>query len=336
MLTGKLSARGTLEPRAFDLDWDMPIAHFTARRSRAPDRRTSPASASLRRRVGCAWARTVSARAVHTAVRATRLCSSSTPRLEQFTPLAGGVRVRGTLTGALRNPRVALVGEADALTLPGEPSSQCKRQAGRHVRRTRGGTERAGAGVPLDITARLRGAYRARGWASEIAALRNAGAFRSSSRQRRRCVSPPSASSSVASMPGSPKAGVLARSGVDPAASPRAASSRACLRSGWWSPPASAKGSTRRSCSTANGSLRARRSSRVSCARARRRRRRAHRGANLFARRGERRAGSALAERARKRACRKRVRNSRGSRSRASSCRRLRSRARSNSPTWAH
>jgi len=87
-------------------------------------------------------------------------------------------RVRGTLTGALRNPRVALVGEADALTLPGgaevrNASVKLDGTLDAHVAEL---SAQAPA-YALDITARLRGAYRALGWAGEIAALRNAGAF---------------------------------------------------------------------------------------------------------------------------------------------------------------
>jgi autotransporter translocation and assembly factor TamB len=114
------------------------------------------------------------------AARATALALTlDAPRLEEFAPIGGSLRARGTLSGTLDNPRAAFSGEAQALQLPGGVQLQ-------HVVARLNGTLAAhevevSAKAPelaLDAEARLRGAWTgARGWVGEITALRNAGAY---------------------------------------------------------------------------------------------------------------------------------------------------------------
>ena len=179
LLTGKFAARGTLEPRAFDLDWDLADSTLygqtfqSAGSAHITGERVAQAQGELR-----LGENRLSARGAYGRPGDAIVLELDAPRLEQFTPLAGGARVRGTLAGALRNPRVALVGEADALTLPGgaEVRNASVKLDGTFDAHVAELSAQAPA-YALDITARLRGAYRARGWAGEIAALRNAGAF---------------------------------------------------------------------------------------------------------------------------------------------------------------
>ena len=179
LLTGKLAARGTLEPRELDLHWDLADSTLyghtfqSAGSAHIAGERVAQAQGDLRLGDNRLTAQGAYGRAGDAIA-----LELDAPRLEQFTPLTGAARVRGTLTGALRHPRAALVGEAEALTLPGGVEVQkvtvkLDGTLDAHVAHV----SAQAAAYALDITARLRGAYRARGWVGELAALRNAGAF---------------------------------------------------------------------------------------------------------------------------------------------------------------
>jgi translocation and assembly module TamB len=178
-LSGSLVARGTLEPREVDLDWDFAEATLyghtfqSAGSARLAGERVAQAHGDLR-----LGENRLSARGAYGRAGDSVAFELDAPRLEQFTPLAGAARVRGTLSGTLANPRAALVGEALALSLPGGVELQnvaIKLDGTRdaHVAEVRAEAR----DYAVDVAARVRGAYRARAWVGELVSLRNAGAF---------------------------------------------------------------------------------------------------------------------------------------------------------------
>jgi translocation and assembly module TamB len=101
------------------------------------------------------------------------------PRLEEFAPLAGSVRARGTLSGSLDKLRAVASAEADGLTLPGGVQFQ-KVVAKLNGTLAAHEVELAGQApqFALELDARLRGGWTAeRGWVGEIRSLSNAGAY---------------------------------------------------------------------------------------------------------------------------------------------------------------
>jgi translocation and assembly module TamB len=101
------------------------------------------------------------------------------PRLEQFAPLAGSVRARGTLSGSLDRLRAVASAEADGLTLPG--GVQLQRAVAKLNGTLAAHEAELAAQAPelaLELQARLRGGWTAeRGWTGEIRSLSNSGAY---------------------------------------------------------------------------------------------------------------------------------------------------------------
>jgi translocation and assembly module TamB len=101
------------------------------------------------------------------------------PRLEDFAPLAGSLRARGTLSGSLDNPRAALTAEADVLKFPGE--LELKKVLVKLKGTLAAHEADLAAQAPelaLEMNARLRGGWReTRGWAGELVSFTNSGAY---------------------------------------------------------------------------------------------------------------------------------------------------------------
>jgi translocation and assembly module TamB len=179
-LSGSLAAAGRLEPRNIDLRWSLRdstlYAHSFASEgtARIVGERVAQADGDLR-----LGANRLTARGAYGRAGDELAVTLDAPRLEEFAPLAGSVRARGTLSGSLDNPRAALTAEADALTLRGGVQLQ-KVSVKLNGTLAAHDTELAALApaLALELTARLRGSWQgARGWAGEIRALKNSGAY---------------------------------------------------------------------------------------------------------------------------------------------------------------
>lgn len=179
-LSGAVSAKGRLEPRDVDLAWSLGESELYghAFRSDGTARLVGQRIAQAEGDVRLGDNR-LTARGAYGRPGDRLALTLDAPRLEQFTPLAGALRARGTVSGSLDNPRAALAAEAEALTLPGGLEVQ---KVVAKVNGTLAAHELELAGksarFALDLRARLRGGWRGeRGWAGEIAALTNSGAY---------------------------------------------------------------------------------------------------------------------------------------------------------------
>jgi translocation and assembly module TamB len=179
-LSGSAIASGRLDPRQVDLKWnlrDSTLYGHTFRSegsARVIGERVTQADADVR-----LGANRLTARGAYGRAGDALALTLDAPRLEEFAPVGGSLRVQGTLSGTLDNPRAAFSGEADVLQLPGGVELQ-------GVVAKLNGTVSSheveiSAKAPrfaLDAEARLRGGWSgARGWAGEITALRNTGAY---------------------------------------------------------------------------------------------------------------------------------------------------------------
>jgi len=179
-LSGSAVASGRLDPRQVDMKWnlhDSALYGHTFRSvgsARITGERVTQADADVR-----LGANRLTARGAYGTAGDALTLTLDAPRLEEFAPIGGILRARGTLSGTLDNPRAAFTGEADVLQLPGGVELQ-------GVTAKLNGTlasheAEISAKAPkfaLDAQARLRGGWSgARGWAGEITALRNTGAY---------------------------------------------------------------------------------------------------------------------------------------------------------------
>jgi translocation and assembly module TamB len=179
-LSGAVTAAGQLDPRRIDLKWSLrdsvlyEHAFQSEGSARIAGQAVTQANGDLR-----LGANRLTARGAYGRPGDQLAVALDAPRLEEFTPVTGSLRARGTLTGSLDNPRAALSAEADALSFPGGVEL-------RKVTAKLAGTVAAhevelaalAPGLALEVAARLRGGWSgARGWSGEIRHLRNAGAY---------------------------------------------------------------------------------------------------------------------------------------------------------------
>jgi len=179
-LSGSAVAAGRLNPREIDLRWtlrDSTLYEHTFRsegNAHLSGQRVTQADADVR-----LGANRLTARGAYGRPGDALTLTLDAPKLQEFAPIGGSVRARGTLSGTLDNPRAAFAAEAEVLELPGKVQLQ-------HVMAKLNGTLGAheieiSAKAPelaLDAETRLRGAWTgARGWVGEILALRNAGDY---------------------------------------------------------------------------------------------------------------------------------------------------------------
>ena len=179
-LSGSVVAKGRLEPRDVALEWqldDSTVYGHTFQSSgtaRLAGQRVTQADAELR-----LGANRLTARGAYGRASDALALTLEAPRLEEFAPVGGELRARGTLRGSLDNPRAELSAEGRKLVLPGggqlqELAVTVKGTLAAHdVQVTAREPELA-----LELAARLRGGWNeARGWAGEILALQNSGAY---------------------------------------------------------------------------------------------------------------------------------------------------------------
>ena len=179
-LSGSAIAGGRLNPREIDVSWtlrDSTLYEHTFRSegsAHLSGERVTQADADVR-----LGANRLTARGAYGRAADALTLTLDAPKLEEFAPIGGSLRARGTLSGTLDNPRAAFSAEAKVLELPGKVQLQ-------HVSAKLNGTFGAheaeiSAQAPelaLDVDARLRGAWNgARGWIGDIVALRNAGDY---------------------------------------------------------------------------------------------------------------------------------------------------------------
>jgi translocation and assembly module TamB len=179
-LSGSVVASGQLEPRQVDVKWNLgdsvlyEHAFQSEGAARLVGQRVTQADADLR-----LGANRLTARGAYGRPGDELAVTLDAPRLEEFTPVIGSLRARGTLSGSLDNPRAALSAESDALMVPGGVQLQ-------GVLARLNGTLAAhdaelSASAPelaLEVNARLRGGWAgARGWTGEIRELRNSGPY---------------------------------------------------------------------------------------------------------------------------------------------------------------
>jgi translocation and assembly module TamB len=179
-LSGSVVAQGRLAPRELELKWslgDSALYGHTFQSdgaARIVGERVSQADADVR--VG---ANRLTARGAYGRPGDELAVTLDAPRLEEFAPVAGSLRARGTLSGSLDNPRAALTAEADALEFPGgvELKKVLVKLKGTLAAHEADVAARAPE-VALDVNARLRGGWREkRGWVGEVASLTNSGAY---------------------------------------------------------------------------------------------------------------------------------------------------------------
>ncbi|HEV3007951.1 MAG TPA: translocation/assembly module TamB domain-containing protein [Burkholderiales bacterium] len=179
-LSGAVVAAGRLEPRNIDFKWNLRDSVLYAHSfhsegaARLVGERVTEADGELR-----LGANRLTARGAYGRPGDELAVALEAPRLEEFAPLAGSVRARGTLSGSLDNPRVALSAEAEVLTLPG--GVQLQKVFGK-LNGTLAAHEAdilaQAPDLALEVDARLRGGWSgARGWVGEIRALKNSGAY---------------------------------------------------------------------------------------------------------------------------------------------------------------
>jgi translocation and assembly module TamB len=180
-LSGAVAAQGRIQPRDLELEWRLggSVLHGHAFQSegaaRIAGRRVAQADAGLR-----LGANRLTARGAYGRPGDELAVALDAPRLEEFAPLAGSLRARGTLSGSLDNPRAAISVDARALALPGGVRLQ-------DLSMKLNGTLAAhdaeiAARAPelaLDMQARLRGGWsEERGWTGQVRSLTNSGAYR--------------------------------------------------------------------------------------------------------------------------------------------------------------
>jgi translocation and assembly module TamB len=179
-LSGSALAGGRLNPRQVDVKWslrDSTLYEHTFRSqgtARIVGERVAQADGDVR-----LGANRLTARGAYGRAGDSLALTLDAPRLEEFTPIGGSLRARGTLTGSLDNPRAAFSAEAEVLQLPGGVEL---RGASAKLDGTLAAHEAEIAArapeLALEVEARLRGGWMgARGWAGEILALRNSGAY---------------------------------------------------------------------------------------------------------------------------------------------------------------
>ena len=179
-LSGSLVAAGKLEPREVELKWSLAdsVLYGHSFQSKGAARilgeRVTQADGELR-----LGANRLTARGAYGRAGDQLSVALDAPRLEEFTPLSGNLRARGTLSGALANPRASLTAESDALTLPGAIQLQgLKAKLQGTLAAHDAELTAAAPDLALDMSALLRGGWSAaRGWSGEIRSLRNAGAY---------------------------------------------------------------------------------------------------------------------------------------------------------------
>jgi translocation and assembly module TamB len=179
-LSGSLAASGRLEPRQIDLKWALrdSLLYGRSLRSEGAARivgeRVTQAEADVR-----LGANRLTARGAYGRPGDELALALEAPRLEEFAPLAGALRARGTLSGSLRDPRAVVSAEAQNLKLPG--GIELERASARLNGTLAAHDLELGASAPeiaVEAAARLRGGWTgARGWAGELLALTNAGAY---------------------------------------------------------------------------------------------------------------------------------------------------------------
>ncbi|HEX6157777.1 MAG TPA: translocation/assembly module TamB domain-containing protein, partial [Burkholderiales bacterium] len=179
-LSGSALASGRLDPRQVDVKWslrDSTLYGHTFRSegsARVVGERVTQADADVR-----LGANRLTARGAYGRPGDALALTLEAPRLEEFAPIGGSLRARGTLTGTLDNPRVAFSGEADVLQLPG--AVQLRRVVAKLSGTLSSHEAEISASAPefaLDAQASLRGGWSAaRGWVGEVTALRNTGAY---------------------------------------------------------------------------------------------------------------------------------------------------------------
>ena len=179
-LSGSAVASGRLNPRQIDVKWslrDSTLYAHTFRSegsARVVGERVTQADGDVR-----LGANRLTARGAYGRPGDALSLTLDAPRLEDFAPIGGSLRARGTLSGTLDHPRAAFSGEAEVLQLPG--GVQLQRVIAKLNGTLAAHEVEVSAKAPelaLDAEARLRGAWTgARGWIGEISALRNTGAY---------------------------------------------------------------------------------------------------------------------------------------------------------------
>jgi translocation and assembly module TamB len=179
-LSGSLVAKGRLEPRDVALEWkldDSAVYGHSFRSSgtaRLVGQRVTQADAELR-----LGANRLTARGAYGRPSDQLAITLEAPRLEEFAPVGGQLHARGTLRGSLDNPRGEFSAEGKKLVLPGgvqlqELAVTAKGTLAAHEAQV---TAREPQ-LALELAARLRGGWNdARGWAGELLALQNSGAY---------------------------------------------------------------------------------------------------------------------------------------------------------------
>src|SRR5688572_3136543 len=178
-LTGLLSAAGTLDPRRVDLTWDLADSTLYERvfqskgSARVVGQRVTQADADLR-----LGANRLSARGAYGRPGDELAFTLEAPRLEELAPIAGSVRARGTMSGSLDNPRVALTAEAENLTVGKERISRATAKLAGSLTAHDLELRATAPELALEVEARLRGGWSAqRGWSGQVLALKNSGEY---------------------------------------------------------------------------------------------------------------------------------------------------------------
>ncbi|HVJ11386.1 MAG TPA: translocation/assembly module TamB domain-containing protein, partial [Burkholderiales bacterium] len=176
-LSGTLSAAGTLEPRRVDLAWDLADSTlyehvFQSKGSaRVAGQRVAQADADLR-----LGANRLSARGAYGRPGDELALTLEAPRLEELAPISGSLRARGTLSGSLDNPRVALSAEAENLMVGKERISRATAKLAGGLSGHDLALRASAPELELEIEARLRGGWHAqRGWNGQVLSLKNSG-----------------------------------------------------------------------------------------------------------------------------------------------------------------
>ena len=178
-LSGTLVAQGRLSPREAHLSWDLGDSTLyghtfqSAGTARVVGERVAQADGDIR-----LGANRLTARGAYGRPGDKLEVALEAPKLEEFTPLAGSLRARATLSGSLDNPRASLSGEAQSLVVGALQLEKAVVKLDGTLAAHEARISAHAPQLPLEAQARLRGGWRkARGWTGEVVSLRNSGAY---------------------------------------------------------------------------------------------------------------------------------------------------------------